>query len=761
MTAETTLPLRDRQGSLRGSLTLACLRNGETWRGLDAMVDRRLDNTLTSAAAPVQLLEEMSYAYSLTTDESLVVDRIEPTDLFSSTADITTGRLDVRRATGTLTIDAVFIDGTSASCDVEVRSRKLDYESEYRSMLLRIAREASELVQAAFAPSALSAFRPNTSDDPHTTYQRFAFIQALLQSDEVQDALRLIQRRPHFEHVDVEWSIDPARGIRASASVAKQLALPGPRQSTHRPVGGLMTIPRVLVENTNELSYDTVPNRFVKYVLTRWRSIAVDVERALQGETPSERRGRREAHLTASELDQVLATEALADAGRLTVFPHSNQVLQARAGYREILEGFLLAEAAATIDWEDRHRLFAAGQRNVAELYEYWVFLELVRIVESLPGFEVDRRGLLKETASGLSLELRRTGEAVVTGRATRRGTPVVVRVWFNKSFGRARDASWTVPMRPDCSIHIEPLDRALKADTWVHFDAKYRIHELSDTFDDPVSDALPRGQAPINADLAKMHAYRDAIRRTAGAYVLYPGSDDARAVRHTAYHEIVPGLGAFALRPTTDGQASSESTRAIAAFLGEVIDHVSAQGTSSERARYWTDTSYMPRSNLRMDFERRLLKPPADTTVLLGFVKSVAHLEWVMQTSEYNLRADADRVGSVAVDAPELAPDFVLLYGRDGEEGVLFRAEGQVSVRSSDELRASGYPEPRGARYFCISVSDAERLTRLGGAIARRLAGRDRAPGLRSAPRIVTWAQLSSASRDDPRAQDRFPPGV
>ena len=27
-------------------------------------------------------------------------------------------------------------------------------------------------------------------------------------------------------------------------------------------------------------------------------------------------------------------------------------------------------------------------------------------------------------------------------------------------------------------------------------------------------------------ADLLKMHAYRDAIRRSAGAYVLYPGSE-------------------------------------------------------------------------------------------------------------------------------------------------------------------------------------------------------------------------------------------
>ncbi len=46
-----------------------------------------------------------------------------------------------------------------------------------------------------------------------------------------------------------------------------------------------------------------------------------------------------------------------------------------------------------------------------------------------------------------------------------------------------------------------------------------------------------------------KMHAYRDAIRRTAGAYVLYPGDDQPKTKK--GFHEIIPGLGAFAIRPS------------------------------------------------------------------------------------------------------------------------------------------------------------------------------------------------------------------
>ena len=42
----------------------------------------------------------------------------------------------------------------------------------------------------------------------------------------------------------------------------------------------------------------------------------------------------------------------------------------------------------------------------------------------------------------------------------------------------------------------------------------------------------------------------KDAIRRTAGAYVLYPGAQNQN---WQGFHEIIPGLGAFAIRPSYD----------------------------------------------------------------------------------------------------------------------------------------------------------------------------------------------------------------
>src|SRR6266550_3562221 len=46
------------------------------------------------------------------------------------------------------------------------------------------------------------------------------------------------------------------------------------------------------------------------------------------------------------------------------------------------------------------------------------------------------------------------------------------------------------------------------------------------------------------------MHAYRDAIRRTEGAYVIYPGRHGQENDSWFAFNDVLPGLGAFALRP-------------------------------------------------------------------------------------------------------------------------------------------------------------------------------------------------------------------
>src|SRR5690606_6737162 len=87
-----------------------------------------------------------------------------------------------------------------------------------------------------------------------------------------------------------------------------------------------------------------------------------------------------------------------------------------------------------------------------------------------------------------------------------------------------------------------------------VHFDAKYKIANLTDFLEQNTENDLDEEKAENrkgiykNADLLKMHAYKDAIRRTGGAYVLYPGD---KSINQKGFHEIIPGLGAFPVKPS------------------------------------------------------------------------------------------------------------------------------------------------------------------------------------------------------------------
>jgi hypothetical protein len=100
------------------------------------------------------------------------------------------------------------------------------------------------------------------------------------------------------------------------------------------------------------------------------------------------------------------------------------------------------------------------------------------------------------------------------------------------------------------------------------------------------------------------------------------------------------------------------------------------------------------------------LEKPPADTRVLVGFVKSGDHLTWIHETLLYNLRAD-DRRGSIARELLDF--ELLLLWGPGLGAGVeLWRTTGTVNMLTSADLLALNYPRPRGNRYYCIDLTQS-----------------------------------------------------
>jgi predicted component of viral defense system (DUF524 family) len=655
------------------------------------LLDERREPDADPAVEPIQLLEGEEYRFEflgLDAFQSLTTDRPEIFTPDDETG--RAGRLRPKLYTGTLPIRVLSNEQEVARLSVEVRSRKLDYLRQYRWMLRDLAEDSAELVMARFGP-AEQRFTPNYRVETRTAYQRFAFLRALIEGESFGAAIGQVVKRPYVQWVEIRELRAPNRGLRMSSSVARQLTRPGPRIAAGEASQGtgLKTFPKEVEMTRAEETLDNTPNRFVKFVLERWRGEVTAIEDSLlrQPESAPIFRGRREVAAVKARIDELLAHELFREVGDLRRLPFENPVLLSREGYRDVLDAYLKSDLAAQLAWAGGDDVYGAGQRDVATLYEYWVFLKLSGIISRLCRTPFDFTRLLELTEDGLSLNLARGRKQVLEGQTVRLGRRLGLTLWFNRQFPARSglESSWTRAMRPDCSLQLRSLeDRPLaEADVWVHFDAKYRIEHLEEILGaaEIPSENEDEGERELatatRVDLLKMHAYRDAIRRSAGAYVIYPGDEK---VECKEYHEILPGLGAFGLRPTENGGAIGASV--ISAFVDDVIGHVAAQVSQHERGRYWRRRVYDgPRAtDQAVHFAPFLAQPPADTQVLLGYVKAPAYLRWIRNQRRYALPGDRES-GRVGLRGKDLGADLLLLYGESVDPPELWYVVGEPEV--------------------------------------------------------------------------------
>ena len=630
-----------------------------------------------------------------------------------------------------------------ASAYVEVRSRKLTYKTDYQEMMQDIMKYSVDLLQELRAPSLFKA-EPDPGHDAVTLGQRFAFVRALLQSPSFDNALHRITTHPHqvWQHEAHERSI--SRGFKPTGKVLRQLAQGSRRvevPASHPLHATLKTLPEFVTVNRATPTHDTPENRFVKFALRSFHQFLDTMCKRVPDKT-KDARLVQEITALCTRLDEALASGVMRQVSEPTYLPLGSPTLQRREGYREVLQAWLQFAMAAKLVWHGGEQVFGAGQRDVAALYEYWVFFKLLDVVEkvfTLSKPKVD--DLLEPTADGFGLKLRAGKFIPMHGESAQPGRVLRVQFSYNRSFmatNVARQAgSWSENLRPDYTLSLWPAEfTADEAElqelmVHVHFDAKYRIDQAAallrdaDVPDEPqaLEDALNEVKKEENcgsykrADLLKMHAYRDAIRRTQGAYVIYPGEpgDDKRL---NAFHEVLPGLGAFALRPGAGAQA-------IEAFMRDVVSHVADRASAREQNSFHTWQAYEAALPPTAQDQRAAylvvpekasagnvrITPLRETFVVVGWAKSAEHLQWIGSQGKYNFRMGS-ATGGLRFSAQVAGATFLLLHGLEDAVPGLFRIKnpelGPV-VHSAVELTAMGYPStPTQLSYLVYDVEPA-----------------------------------------------------
>ena len=689
---------------------------------------------------PVQLLEGARYEYEFEgTGFRLDAADGEPGRLIEASrlqGRTHSGFLSPALNTGRLAL--VVRDEVGAllgSAAVEVRSRKLGYRDDYRLMLEDITELCIDLLMDLRAPTALRA-APDPGHSPRTMAQRFAFLKALLGSPQFQNALHRVASHPHQRWEPEEATIDTRRGFRPSARSLRELAR-APRRvllpSTHPLAATVPSLPERISLYRNVHTEDTPENRFIKFALQSFSGFLSLMQQRLDECSATDARLRAELGALNNQLAVALNSDVFRGVSPPDMLPLGSPVLQRKEGYREIYQAWLRFDMAARLVWNGGDDVYRAGQRDIATLYEYWVFFKLLDIVTGV--FKLDKPAanqLMQPTADGFGLMLKSGEQLGFEGVTFAGARPLRARFSYNRSFVRnsirTATGSWTERMRPDYTLSLWPADfleqeaEAQELMVHVHFDAKYRIDSIEQLFglDDGKMDATgvladladekreQRLGRYKRADLLKMHAYRDAIRRTQGAYVLYPGD---LSQRWQGFHEILPGLGAFPIKPG-NGDAT------LAQFIRDVVMHACDRATARERQSYHlyqvqeAPALYEVLHKLpEKDMGHRRAPPLAETHVLIGWYKDKAHLDWVLNSKLYNFRMDVER-GSLRLKPEVSGAAYLLLHSHRGATSPILLSVSKDGPRvlSREALRAKGYPgEPSRPFYLVYDVAPAD----------------------------------------------------
>jgi predicted component of viral defense system (DUF524 family) len=637
------------------------------------------------------------------------------------------GRIAPNIYVGTLEIP-LYRKGVTAPADfikLEVQSVKSSYRDDYRDMLELITEKCTDLLLQANSPVS-QHFEIDYTKDGQSLYQKFAFIKSVIGTDEFAEAIHRIVTVPVTKWTETTAEKDIRNARRFSNTNIKEI-LKGSKRTklpdTHYLKNyGIDTLPERITAIRKTDSVDTPENRFIKHALENFLKFCTDIN--IKAKEYGHKKMENESELLIRELESQLHHTVFKDISRPTTLKLNSPVLQRKEGYREVLRVWLMFDLAAKLIWKGGDDIYSGGKKDIATLYEYWLFFKLLDMFQSI--FEIEPKDiseLIKETPDGLNLQIKQGKFTALNGVCDSGSRKLNIRFNYNRSFSGKKtypdSGSWTTTLRPDYTLSFWPHGisevEAEKQEliVHVHFDAKYKIANLADFLERNDENDLDQEKVENrmgiykNADLLKMHAYKDAIRRTGGAYVLYPGD---KSINQKGFHEIIPGLGAFPVKPSKTDSGIGE----LKAFILEIIEHFINRASQREKIAYRTFDIYknppesdnVVKESLPESYNTNRDLIPDDTFVLVGYYNSQEQYDWIQRTGLYNFRMGSG-AGSLVLDKETVSSKYLLLHtSGDRDSGDLWKIVSRgPKVYSKDDLVRKGYPSPSQDNYLIIQI--------------------------------------------------------
>ncbi|WP_342605854.1 restriction endonuclease-like protein [Peribacillus sp. FSL E2-0159] len=445
-----------------------------------------------------------------------------------------TGNLQFQNEVGYTTFEVRSGAQTLLEVTLEIFPVKLDYQKDYRQLLEEVN---DEIYNLAFHFIRKTYLGSNIKLEGKPSRAEFYRLMTKHFKQLIQ-AVNRIERQPH--HI-LETSYVKARGDQLSKTDSyTRKYLQKHSQSFMEVENGIRIHGKTMmaregVKPKKELRYDTMENRYVKWMMDRLIHKFDDLLGALMNKNKRwKEEPDAELLLRLNQMKQQLDSRKnnffWRSIGRLDRSVLS-LVLQMAPGYRDAFQIYLTVSKGLML----QGKLYQMSVKDVATLYEYWTFLKLGQILSSK--YTLLSQDIVSVNRDGLfvNLEANQTAKRVFEHPVTKEK----IELTYQKYEGTLP----TIPQKPDSMLTIEKKGKNHRYN--YVFDAKYRID-----YAQPESYYQSRYKTPgpVEDDINTMHRYRDSLvsmsngpyERTAfGAYVLFPWADEQSYKDHRFYESI------------------------------------------------------------------------------------------------------------------------------------------------------------------------------------------------------------------------------
>lgn len=500
------------------------------------------------------LFEQTDYVIRVTANDGSRVELISPDPQLIQTighrqADRDTVSLINYRSQVGYSDFAVMRDGvTEFKFTVEVFPSKLEYRQDFDEMLADV-----QEILTGLALEYLKATYNLGSSVPNPDATGLEWL-VLLKSvtDDLERALQQIARHP-VRGLRREATMSPVEHVRRVDSTVRGSVRRGSGSGEHLVLDNGLVIRRMLPERKTESTLDTPEHRWIAAQINRICQRVAQLRREESLAKPNSRRQRTIAELDLLEarMRRLATLEPLAAAEGTPPAGFSSLLLQGAPGYREAFQKCIILMLGLRIEGGPLN----LSTKDVSELYEYWCFIALLRLVEDATGTKIPAKALFRVRQQGLSVMLER-GKCTAVPFDLPNGRSITVE--YNPSF---KGDLLLASQRPDIVLTLkDPQWPGLK----LVLDAKYRI-DTSAKYQEQYSSPGPPEDA-----LNVLHRYRDAIlvegeeegtpkRATVQAAALFPYRDQSGTFKESRLWKALNkiGIGAVPLLPGDLGYLS------------------------------------------------------------------------------------------------------------------------------------------------------------------------------------------------------------